>query len=43
LIEDCAQAFGASYAGRAVGSYGTVGNVAQFNEFKTITCGDAAC
>lgn len=39
LIEDCAQAFGASYRGRAVGSFGAVG-ILSFNEFKTITCGD---
>jgi dTDP-4-amino-4,6-dideoxygalactose transaminase len=39
LIEDCAQAFGASYAGRGVGGTGVVG-VYSFNEFKTITCGD---
>lgn len=39
LIEDCAQAFGASYGGRGVGGYGVVG-VYSFNEFKTITCGD---
>src|SRR5579859_3327704 len=31
LIEDCAQAFGASYRGRAVGSYGAVG-IFSFNE-----------
>src|SRR6266851_3926892 len=39
LVEDCAQAFGASYRGQAVGSYGAVG-ILSFNEFKTITCGD---
>jgi len=39
LVEDCAQAFGASYHGQAVGSYGAVG-ILSFNEFKTITCGD---
>jgi len=39
LIEDCAQAFGASYYGRAVGSIGATG-VLSFNIFKTITCGD---
>jgi dTDP-4-amino-4,6-dideoxygalactose transaminase len=39
LIEDCAQAFGASYDGRWVGSYGAAG-IYSFNEFKTITCGD---
>jgi dTDP-4-amino-4,6-dideoxygalactose transaminase len=39
LIEDCAQAFGASYDGRPVGSVGAVGAL-SFNVFKTITCGD---
>jgi len=39
LIEDAAQAFGAEYRGRWVGSYGAAG-VYSFNEFKTITCGD---
>jgi dTDP-4-amino-4,6-dideoxygalactose transaminase len=39
LIEDCAQAFGASYKGRAVGSIGAAGGI-SFNHFKTITCGD---
>lgn len=39
LIEDCAQAAGASYHGRGVGGVGAVGTF-SFNEFKTITCGD---
>jgi len=39
LVEDCAQAFGATYQGRGVGSFGTAGTF-SFNEFKTITCGD---
>jgi dTDP-4-amino-4,6-dideoxygalactose transaminase len=39
LIEDCAQAFGASYEGRPVGSIGAIGGL-SFNVFKTITCGD---
>jgi dTDP-4-amino-4,6-dideoxygalactose transaminase len=39
LIEDCAQAFGATYDGRGVGGIGTIG-VYSFNEYKTITCGD---
>jgi dTDP-4-amino-4,6-dideoxygalactose transaminase len=39
LIEDCAQAFGATYGGRWVGAHGDVG-LYSFNEFKTITCGD---
>ena len=39
LIEDAAQAFGASYCGRWVGGQAAAG-VYSFNEFKTITCGD---
>ena len=39
LIEDCAQAFGATYRGRGVGGFGAAGTF-SFNEFKTITCGD---
>lgn len=39
LIEDCCQAFGATYRGRGVGSYGAVGAL-SFNVFKTITSGD---
>lgn len=39
LIEDCAQAFGASYQGQGVGGIGRVGTF-SFNEYKTITCGD---
>jgi len=39
LIEDCAQAFGASYKGRRVGSVGHAGTY-SFNIFKTITAGD---
>jgi len=39
LIEDCAQAFGARYKGRAVGSIGDAGTY-SFNIFKTITAGD---
>jgi dTDP-4-amino-4,6-dideoxygalactose transaminase len=39
LIEDCAQAFGATYQGRGIGSIGHVGAF-SFNVFKTITCGD---
>jgi len=39
LIEDCAQAFGASYRGKVVGSIGRVGAI-SFNEYKTITSGD---
>jgi dTDP-4-amino-4,6-dideoxygalactose transaminase len=39
LIEDAAQAFGATYRGRWVGAQGRVG-MYSFNEYKTITCGD---
>jgi dTDP-4-amino-4,6-dideoxygalactose transaminase len=39
LIEDCAQAFGATYQGQGVGGIGVAG-VYSFNEYKTITCGD---
>jgi dTDP-4-amino-4,6-dideoxygalactose transaminase len=39
LIEDCAQAFGASYHGRMLGSIGDVGAF-SFNIYKTITAGD---
>lgn len=39
LIEDCAQAFGATYHGRAVGTVGQIGAF-SFNGFKMITAGD---
>ncbi len=39
LIEDCAQAFGASYRGRPIGSIGHAGTF-SFNIYKTITAGD---
>ncbi|MFC2046442.1 DegT/DnrJ/EryC1/StrS family aminotransferase [Chloroflexota bacterium] len=39
LIEDCAQAFGASYKGRPIGSLGQVGTF-SFNVYKTVTSGD---
>lgn len=39
LIEDAAQAFGASYFGQPVGRLGVVGAF-SFNVFKTITSGD---
>lgn len=39
LLEDCAQAFGATYRGRWVGTHGAAGTY-SFNESKTITCGD---
>ncbi len=39
IVEDCCQAFGATYRGRGVGSMGAIGAF-SFNEYKTITCGD---
>jgi dTDP-4-amino-4,6-dideoxygalactose transaminase len=39
LIEDAAQAFGASYKGKMVGTIGHAGTY-SFNIFKTITAGD---
>ena len=39
LIEDAAQAFGASYRGRRVGTIGKIG-IYSFNIFKTINAGD---
>jgi dTDP-4-amino-4,6-dideoxygalactose transaminase len=39
LIEDCAQAFGATYRGCPVGSIGDAGAY-SFNVFKTITAGE---
>jgi dTDP-4-amino-4,6-dideoxygalactose transaminase len=39
LVEDCAQAFGASYKGRQVGAIGHAGTY-SFNIFKMITAGD---
>jgi dTDP-4-amino-4,6-dideoxygalactose transaminase len=39
LIEDCAQAFGATYDGKSVGCYGAAGGL-SFNAYKTITAGD---
>lgn len=39
LIEDAAQAFGATVEGRWAGSFGQAG-IYSFNEYKTITCGD---
>ena len=39
LIEDCAQAWGAQYRGRPVGTVGHVGCY-SLNDFKHIACGD---
>ena len=39
LIEDCAQAFGGTYNGKPVGTFGQVGCY-SYNEFKHISCGD---
>jgi dTDP-4-amino-4,6-dideoxygalactose transaminase len=39
LVEDCAQAFGACYKGRPIGSIGHIGCF-SFNAYKTITSGD---
>lgn len=39
LIEDCAQAHGCLYKGKAVGHFGIAGCY-SFNEFKHIGCGD---
>ena len=39
LIEDCAQAFHATYDGQLIGTTGHVGCF-SFNEFKHISCGD---
>lgn len=39
LIEDCAQALGCRYRGRAAGNWGRIGCY-SLNEFKHISCGD---
>ena len=39
LIEDCAKAFGASYKGKSVGTYGKI-SAFSLNVYKTITAGD---
>lgn len=39
VIEDCCQAFGASYRGRRVGTFGDIAAF-SLNVFKTITAGD---
>jgi len=39
LIEDCAQSHGATYQGKALGTFGKIGCY-SFNEFKHISCGD---
>jgi len=42
VIEDCAQAHGARYRGRLVGTIGDIG-VFSFNVNKTIQCGEGGC
>jgi 8-amino-3,8-dideoxy-alpha-D-manno-octulosonate transaminase len=39
VVEDCAQAFGASYRGRSLGTHGDMG-VFSLQAHKTITCGE---
>jgi dTDP-4-amino-4,6-dideoxygalactose transaminase len=39
VIEDCAQSWGASYAGQPVGTFGDLGCY-SFNDFKHLSCGD---
>ena len=39
VIEDCAQAWGASYRGKPVGLFGDLACY-SFNEFKHVSCGD---
>jgi dTDP-4-amino-4,6-dideoxygalactose transaminase len=39
LVEDCAQAFGTTYRGRPVGTFGRIAAF-SLNEFKHISCGD---
>lgn len=39
LVEDCCQAFGATYRGRSVGAFGAAAAI-SFNVFKTISSGD---
>ena len=39
LIEDCAQAWGTTYKGKLVGTYGHYGCL-SLNEYKHISCGD---
>lgn len=39
LIEDCAQAWGATYEGKSVGTVGEIGCF-SLNEFKHVSCGD---
>lgn len=39
LVEDCAQAWGATYDGKPLGAFGHVATF-SYNEFKHISCGD---
>ena len=39
IIEDCAQAWGATYRGRPVGTMGDIGCY-SFDDFKQLSCGD---
>ena len=42
VVEDAAQAFGTTYGGRAVGSFGDVACF-SFDGIKNITCGEGGC
>lgn len=39
LIEDCAQAWGCTYGGKPIGTWGQIGCF-SLNEFKHVSCGD---